>query len=88
MDEKRLRKLAGLNERIGSNPLEVRDDITERIEKLFRQMEDMVLGPAIDTFNKPFDKPGVKKALGLFKKIDSNLTKVEKEVEILDNLGL
>jgi len=75
-----------LNE--GLNPFIVRDNLEDRLGKAFREMEDLLLGPAVDTREEDFDKPGVKKVLGLLKKIDSNLRKLEKDIDTLADLGL
>jgi methyl coenzyme M reductase gamma subunit len=88
MEEKRLRKLAGLNEALGSDPFDARDELSGQLEKLSREMEDLELGPALDTREPGFDKPGVRKILSLLKKVERQLKEVQKNIDTINNLGL
>ena len=88
MEEKRLRKLAGLNEALGNDPFEARDELSIRLGRATREMEDLGLGPALDPNEPGFDKAGVRKVLGLLKKIETDLRKIRKTIGTIDDLGL
>ena len=88
MEEKRLRKLAGLSEGLGNDPLEAQNELADELKRAAREMEDIFLGPALDTRDSRFDKAGVRKVLGLFKKIDNDLKKIRKTIDTIEDLGL
>ena len=76
-----------LNERL-ENPSAVATDLTIRMSKATQELDELFFGPAADPSNEEFDKVGVKKVLTLFKKIDNDLKKVEKNVEAVNKMGL
>jgi len=76
-----------LNERLEA-PSDVATDLTIRISKVTQELDELFFGPAADPSNEEFDKVGVKKVLALFKKIDNDLKKIEKNVEAVNKMGL
>lgn len=76
-----------LNERLEA-PSDAATDLTIRMSAITQDLDELFFGPAADPDNENFDKVGVKKVLALFKKIDNDLKKIEKNLEAVNKMGL